>query len=85
MSLITIYGPNDDTPIFYEGLSDIIRELQNQDIILVGNLDPEKTISITCISTIPRQEIKYFFLTKVHLITVLEKKILKIFPYIHLC
>ena len=33
MSLITIYGPNDDTPIFYEGLSDIIRELQNQDII----------------------------------------------------
>ena len=56
MSLITIYGPNDD---FYEGLSDIIRELQNQDIILVGDLDPEKTISITCISTIPRQEIKY--------------------------
>ena len=24
MSLITIYGPNDDTPIFYKGLSDII-------------------------------------------------------------
>ena len=46
MSLITIYGPNNDTPIFYEGLSDIIRELQNQDIILVGDfnlvLDPEK-------------------------------------------
>ena len=46
MSLLTIYGPNDDTPIFYEGLSDIIRELQNQDIILVGDfnlvLDPEK-------------------------------------------
>ena len=33
MSLITIYGPNDDTPTFYEGLTDIIRELQNQDII----------------------------------------------------
>ena len=24
MSLITIYGPNDDTPIFYGGLPDII-------------------------------------------------------------
>ena len=25
LSLITIDGPNDDTPIFYKGLSDIIR------------------------------------------------------------
>ena len=46
MSLITIYWPNDDTPIFYKGLSDIIRELQNEEIFLVGDfnlvLDPQK-------------------------------------------
>lgn len=37
LSLITIYGPNDDTPLFYEELSVVVNDLGNKDNIIVGD------------------------------------------------
>ena len=46
LSLITLYGPNEDTPRFYEKKSDIISNLNNNNIIIVGDynlvLNPER-------------------------------------------
>lgn len=45
LSLITVYGPNEDTPLFYEELFEIINEVGNKDIIVVGDfnliMDPD--------------------------------------------
>jgi exonuclease III len=46
ISLITIYGPNEDSPIFYQNMSDTLTKLNNKEMIIVGDfnlvLDKEK-------------------------------------------
>ena len=43
--LVNVYGPNLDTPAFYEELTEKVKEYQNHNIIIVGNrnlvLDPQ--------------------------------------------
>ena len=45
-TLVVVYGPNKDNPSFYENISEIINDFENEDIILVGDfnlvLDLEK-------------------------------------------
>lgn len=38
ITLLTIYGPNEDCPKFYENISDIISNLSN-DVIMVGDFN----------------------------------------------
>ena len=42
--LVNVYGPNRDTPAFYEELTEMVKEYQNHNIIIVGDwnlvLDP---------------------------------------------
>ena len=35
--LVNVYGPNRDTPAFYEELTEMVKEYQNHDIIIVGD------------------------------------------------
>ena len=43
--LVNVYGPNRDTPAFYEELTEMVKEYQNHNIIIVGDwnlvLDPQ--------------------------------------------
>lgn len=39
ISLICIYGPNDDSPDFYQKLGDTITKLNNEEIIIVGDFN----------------------------------------------
>ena len=43
--LVNVYGPNRDTPAFYEELAEMVKEYQNHNIIIVGDwnlvLDPQ--------------------------------------------
>ena len=45
ITLITIYAPNADSPVFFENVSHILDEFNNDDIILVGDynlvIDPQ--------------------------------------------
>ena len=43
--LVNIYGPNRDTPVFYQNLTELIKQYQNHNVIAVGDwnlvLDPQ--------------------------------------------
>ena len=39
LSLISIYGPNEDNPEFYGKIAEIIDELENKHVIFVGDLN----------------------------------------------
>ena len=45
LTLVTIYGPNHDSPLFYENLKTVVEDIGNHDVIIVGDfntvLDPE--------------------------------------------
>ena len=45
LTLVTIYGPNHDSPLFYENLQAVVEDIGNHDVIIVGDfntvLDPE--------------------------------------------
>ena len=35
--IVNVYGPNRDTPAFYEALTEMVKEYQNHNIIIVGD------------------------------------------------
>ena len=39
LSLVNIYGPNDDTPEFYQNMYDVIEEFANENIIICGDFN----------------------------------------------
>lgn len=39
LSLVCLYGPNEDSPEFYQNLSNIVNKLQNDEMIIVGDFN----------------------------------------------
>jgi exonuclease III len=39
ISLITIYCPNEDSPVFYQNMSDTLTKLNNKEMIIVGDFN----------------------------------------------
>ena len=62
ITLITIYAPNADSPVFFENVSHILDEFNNDDIILVGDYNlftPNSTVITTSMLITQGHEIRF--------------------------
>lgn len=39
LSLISVYGPNEDNPAFYEKIAETIKSFDNKNVIVIGDYD----------------------------------------------